>query len=303
MTDTASSILLQRIQAVGSNVNLWGGYINTNLETLERASKGYQAYTVTGSATISWTNYSAANDFSVAVVKLNGSPTAAWSLTLPTYQTVLTAWNNSGQAGTLKNSGGTGITIPTGRRAMVYGDGVDISEAAPNWLSSYASTLTNAGDIVVKATLETAIATASLPATAGTVLNSVADTTAGYHLAKHAAASANHTWTTQNTGANEAALLTIQTLALIDGGTISGAQAVAVNSKYLCDFTSTAYTVTLPAAPSAGDMILLTKYGTNTMTLGLNSLKFKGSTTNPTTTQEGQTLLRYTGAARGWVEL
>ncbi len=92
-------------------------------------------------------------------------------------------------------------------------------------------------------------------------------------------------------------------VALMDGGTITGAQAVVVNTRYLCDFTSTAYTITLPAAPTAGDFILLTKYGTNVMTLGLNSLKFNGSTANPNTVLEGQSLLRYTGASRGWVEL
>jgi hypothetical protein len=59
----------------------------------------------------------------------------------------------------------------------------------------------------------------------------------------------------------------------------------------------------MPAAPTAGDMILLTKFGTFIMTLGLNGLKFNGNTTNPVSSDEGQTLLRYTGASRGWVEL
>lgn len=70
MTDTPSSILLLRLQSVGSNTNLWGGYLNTGLQTLERAAKGYQALAVTGDATVSWTNYSASNDGAVA--SLNG---------------------------------------------------------------------------------------------------------------------------------------------------------------------------------------------------------------------------------------
>ncbi len=96
---------------------------------------------------------------------------------------------------------------------------------------------------------------------------------------------------------------TVAVLGLADGGSTSGATTVAVNTKYLLDFSAAAFTVTLPAAPAAGDVILLTKFGTNTMTLGLNSLKFKGLTANPTSAQEGQSLLRYTGASRGWVEL
>lgn len=93
------------------------------------------------------------------------------------------------------------------------------------------------------------------------------------------------------------------TLGLADGGTVSGAGAVVVNTKYLCDYTATSYTLTLPGSPTAGDMILLTKFGTFTMTLGLNSLKFNGNTSDPSSTGEGQSLLRYTGADRGWVEM
>jgi hypothetical protein len=93
------------------------------------------------------------------------------------------------------------------------------------------------------------------------------------------------------------------TLGLTDGGTVSGAGNVVSNTKYLCDYTASSYTLTMPAAPTAGDMILLTKFGTFIMTLGLNGLKFNGNTTNPVSSDEGQTLLRYTGASRGWVEL
>lgn len=179
MTDTASSILLTREQSTGSNVNLWGGYLITTQRTTERASKGYQAYTVTGDATISWTNYSASNDFGVAFAKLNGAPAAAWALTLPSYQTFLGTWNNSGKTGTFKNAAGTGVAVPTGRRSLLYGDATDIGEASPNWLSNYASTLMNAGDIVVKTTLDTTIAAAAIPGAAGTVKVD-AGATAGY---------------------------------------------------------------------------------------------------------------------------
>jgi hypothetical protein len=161
VADTPSSILLLRLQATGSNTNLWGGYLNTALSTLERAAKGYQAYSATGSATISWANYSASNDFAVAFAKINSSGLAgAYTLTLPSQQAYFGAWNNTSYAGTLKNTGGTGIAIPANRRALLYGDGTDIGEAAPNWLSGYVVTLTNNGDIVVYATLSTYVASA-----------------------------------------------------------------------------------------------------------------------------------------------
>lgn len=148
MTDTPSSILLTREQSTGSNTNLWGGYLITTQRTTERAVRGYQALTVTGDTTVAWTNYSAANDYGAAYTKLNGSPTASWTHTLPGYQTFQGAWNNTGQSGTLKNSGGTGITVPTGRRTLFYGDATDIFEASPNWLSNAVTSFVNAGDIV-----------------------------------------------------------------------------------------------------------------------------------------------------------
>jgi hypothetical protein len=207
MVDTPSSILLLRLQSTGSNLNTWGGYLNTALSTSERASKGYQAYTVTGDATLTWANYSATNDFSVAMAKAGGSPTAAWTITHPSYANFFGVWNNTSYTGTHKDSGGTGIAVPAGRRSLLYNDTTDIGEASPNWLSNYATTLANNGDIVVYATLGTyvaaAIAAASISNT-GQLLNSVTDTTSGYNTTKNRMSSDSLlTYTTRNAGANE----------------------------------------------------------------------------------------------------
>lgn len=312
MADTASSILLLRLQSTGSNVNLWGGYINVALQTLERASKGYQAYPVTGDATISWTNYSATNDYSVAVVKATGSPTASWTHTLPTYQMFFTLWNASGQTGTLKNSGGTGISVPNGRRALAFGDGVDIRDAAPNWLSSYATTLTNAGDIVVKATLESAIATASLPATAGTVLNSAADTTAGYHASKHTVSYSSATTTqlsgllsaqyaTSGAGGDERLALTFApgyVGGFLPGGIQASQFTPVVGREYTCNFTSSSWTVNLSGmtTPQLEQKIKLNCYGNYPAFL----LGTVNGQTNLVLDAGFSGELTYTGASWGW---
>lgn len=311
MTDSPSPVLQLRIQSVGSNVNLWGGYINTDLNMIEQAAKGYQSLAVTGDATISWTNYTTGNTGAAARLKLTGSPSAAATLTFPAYHNFISVENTTAQTVTIKCSGGTGVAIAASSKVLIYCDGVDYYNAGPNVLGAGNVTVsgkisgvtagTAATDAVNKTQMETAIATAGLPATAGTVLVSGTDTTAGY-LGQKIVGSGAATVTTINSGADEDVQISVGALGLSDGGTISGAGAVVVNTKYLCDFTTTSYTITLPAAPTAGDVILLTKYGTNAMTLGLNSLKFNGSTSNPVSSLEGQTLLRYTGASRGWVE-
>jgi len=300
MADTPSSILLLRLQSTGSNTNLWGGYINVALQTLERASKGYESLAVTGDATISWTNYSASNSGAVARLKLTGSPTGACTLTFPAYQNFVSVENATGQTVTIKCSGGTGVSIPTGQKMLLYCDAVDYYNAGAT-IGPTQTQSTNTYAYVQYGAMQTALANASLPASAGTVLVNAADTTAGYLGTKITGTGAASVSTTGTPG-NGSVVIAVGALGLSDGGTVSGAGSVAVNTKYLCDFTSTSYTITLPGSPTAGDIILLTKYGTNAMTLGLNSLKFNGSTSNPVTALEGSTLLRYTGASRGWVE-
>lgn len=293
------------LQAAGENLNTWGDpKLNNALRVLSNLASKFHSIAITGNYTVSETNYSTSNDTEVALIKVIGALTAAANFTIPGRQKRFIFWNGTtgGYSVTVKLAATTGVVVPMNGIAILATDGTtDVENVGP----THAGTSTQATDTNAYAlwgAVQTAIAGAS-GLTAPFILVSGTDTTPGYLGQKLASAKANAAWSTQNSGANEAALLTINELALIDGGTITGAQAVAVNSKYLCDFTGSSYTITLPAAPSAGDTILLTKFGANTMTLGLNSLKFKGSTTNPTSTQEGQSLIRYTGASRGWVEL
>jgi hypothetical protein len=298
MADSASTILLQRIQSVGSNVNLWGGYINTNLQTLERASKGYQEYTVTGDATVSWTNYVATNTGSVARLKLIGSPAAASTLTFPAYQNYISVDNACGQTVTIKCSGGTGVSIANGAKALIYCDAVDYYNAAPTLApTSTQNTASNA--YALWGAVQSAIATAALPATAGTVLVNAADTTAGYIGTKITGLGAASVSTTGTPG-NGSLVIAVGALGLSDGGTISGAGAAAVNTRYLVD-ASTAYTITFPAAPAAKDVIKLTKFGLSLITINWNGLKGKGDTTSSPFVPEGDVIFTYSGASRGWI--
>ena len=104
------------------------------------------------------------------------------------------------------------------------------------------------------------------------------------------------------------------------GGTISGLAGVVewdttakttaftaeANKGYFCNTTSAAFTVTLPASPSAGDVIAIKDYAntfdTNNLTLNANGNKIQGSTTNFDITVEGaNSQFIYVDATRGWV--
>jgi hypothetical protein len=80
----------------------------------------------------------------------------------------------------------------------------------------------------------------------------------------------------------------------------------AVNGVgYFCDTTSAAFTVTLPAAPSAGDIVALKDYAntfdTNNLTIGRNGSNINGAAANAIISVQGQALtLIYIDATQGW---
>lgn len=339
MTDTPSARYGAREQSLGSNTNTWGDTkLNQVIDLLDRGSKGYQALTINGDATITWTNYVATNDAQVATLKLNtGTVVAAFTLTFPSKEWEFAVWNNTAYAATIKCSGGTGITIPANRKVRLFSDGSDIGDSTANYLPT-ATTLTNAQDLVSKTQMETAIATAGTPATAGTVLNSAADTTAGYNGQKNTAkTNGGIAYSTLNAGANEqnqSALdftnLTVTTnIAATDRFAVYDATAGAMRYQarsnvvgkyglilqsaqtstfvavagnlYPVDVSSGTFEVDLPASATVGDVIGFIQGGAFGATYDPNGLKLNGSTTKLFVPQEQTFFVSYHSSGRGWV--
>jgi len=108
---------------------------------------------------------------------------------------------------------------------------------------------------------------------------------------------------------------------LANAGTATGFASIAWQSSivtastitvesgkgYWLDTSSNAITVTLPASPSVGDQIILTDYarnwGTNAITLNLNSEKWQGNATPvPVFDTNGQSVdVVYSGSTKGWI--
>ena len=79
----------------------------------------------------------------------------------------------------------------------------------------------------------------------------------------------------------------------------------SANEGYFCNTTSAAFTVTLPASPTAGDVIAFKDYAdtfdTNNLTIDPNGNKIQGSTNNFLITVEGTAaVFLYIDSTQGW---
>jgi|9_EtaG_2_1085328.scaffolds.fasta_scaffold22343_2 hypothetical protein len=85
----------------------------------------------------------------------------------------------------------------------------------------------------------------------------------------------------------------------------SGFTAVS-GEGYFCNTTSGGFTVTLPASPSAGDIVSISDYAktfdTNNLTIGRNSSNIGGQAENSVLSTEGIAItLVYADATKGWI--
>ena len=134
MASTYSTNLKIELMGTGENSGTWGTITNTNLGTaFEQAviGLGNPDYTSDANLTITLTNSNAAQAARALVLNVTsafGSLTATRELIVPTTQKQYIVQNNTtgGQSITVKTSAGTGITVPTGRKAHLYVDGTNV---------------------------------------------------------------------------------------------------------------------------------------------------------------------------------
>jgi hypothetical protein len=117
----------------GENSGTWGTITNTNLGTaLEQAVVGYgnPVFGSDANLTLTYTNTNAAQAARALVLNVTSdvSLTVTREMVVPTIQKQYIVQNNTtgSQSITVKTSGGTGITVPNGRKAHLYVDGTNV---------------------------------------------------------------------------------------------------------------------------------------------------------------------------------
>ena len=133
MASTYSTNLKIELQATGENSGTWGTITNTNLGTaLEQAIVGYgnPDFATDANLTLTYTDTNAAQAARALVLNVTstGSLSTTRELIVPTSQKQYIVHNNTSgaQSITVKTSGGTGITVPNGRKAHLYVDGTSV---------------------------------------------------------------------------------------------------------------------------------------------------------------------------------
>ena len=132
MASTYSDLKFELI-GTGEQAGSWGTTTNDNIGTaIEQAlvGLGNPVFTSDANLTISLSNTAALQTARALVLNAtsSGSLTATRELVVPTIEKQYIVQNNTtgAQSITVKTSGGTGITVPNGRKAHLYVDGVNV---------------------------------------------------------------------------------------------------------------------------------------------------------------------------------
>jgi hypothetical protein len=125
----------------GEQSGTWGATTDTNIGTaIEQAIVGKATLTSadfsSNVATLTLTNTNAAqNARALCLVISAGSTTATGTLNVPAIEKPYIIVNNTSYALTVKVSGLTGVSVPAGKRTVVYNDGTDVGDQV-TYLSS-----------------------------------------------------------------------------------------------------------------------------------------------------------------------
>ena len=289
MSSTYSNLKFELI-ATGEQSGQWGATTDTNIGTaIEQAIVG-MATLVTGDfssnvATLALTNTNAAQNARALCLNITATLSAAGTINVPAIQKPYIIINNAvgGYAVTVKVSGQTGVSVPNGKRTVVYNNATDVG---------------NQIDYLSSLTLGTALPVAS----GGTGASDAA--TARTNLAVPGTAVAN-TFTAKNTFSGSttalAELLTnASELVTVSATAATGTIAYYVTTQSVLYYTSNAsanWTINLTGAStpttldtllSTGQCITVVHMVTQGSTAYYNNVvQVDGTTTGVTTKWQG----------------
>jgi hypothetical protein len=130
MSSTYSNLKFELI-ATGEQSGSWGATTNTNIGTAIEQSIVGMATLATGNftsnvATLTLSNTNALQDARAVCLNITATLSAAGTVNVPAIQKPYLVINGANYAVTVKVSGLTGISVPSGKTAWVYNNGTDV---------------------------------------------------------------------------------------------------------------------------------------------------------------------------------
>lgn len=287
MPSTYSNLKIQ-LMTQGENNNQWGNITNTNLGTaMEQAMVGMATISsgfTTNIATLTLTNTNALQDARAVCLNVTATLTGDGTLNVPAIQKPYLIFNNTsgGFALTVKVAGQTGVSIPNGKKTIVYNNATDVGDAI-----SYLSSLT-LGSALPVASGGTGAATL----TANNVILGNG-TSAVQFVAPGASGNAlvsNGTTWASGSISNLPRVVVIADATSITMNADTTDMATQANTQAVGTLTVNAPTGT----PSNGQKIMLRLRSTNVQTFSWNAI-FQGGTTALPTTSSGSSKYDYYG--------
>ncbi len=218
MTSTWSGLKIQ-LMGTGDNATMWGNITNLNLGTaLEEAIVGSADVTfASGNVTLTLTDSNASQTARNMRLRCTGTTGGSTrDLIVPAIEKPYIVKNDCADSVRIKNSTGTGITVPAGKTMWVYNDATNVVDVV-----TYLSTVSFGGDLSVAGN---ASVTGNVAVTGNTSTNNLAVTgaftavniNAGVVLVAGGAVGAN---TVGYRGLPQSVKTGSYTLALADAGT------------------------------------------------------------------------------------
>ena len=156
MADTFTSLLRLRQPEVGANNNIWGGYLNTDMELIDNAVTGVVAISINALTSYSLTANNGSTDQSrYSIWRFTGALSGDCTVTIPQtakWGFVINA--TTGGFDVILDTGlGTTLTVAPGATwVFYYTDGTDVSSPSVDFGSSGGANLTVSGNLTVDGT-------------------------------------------------------------------------------------------------------------------------------------------------------
>ena len=324
------------LMATGENAGTWGTKTNTNLNIIEQISGGYLELSIAGGAgtqAVDKTDGGTGSAVATRVIKFTGSITGNRVITFPVLTENFYLINN-GTSGSytvqLKAASGSGATVTWATDdkgwKLVYFDGVSTNTGVYD-VGFGAATSPGGSTTQVQFNNSGAFGgDANFIWDASTGLNigsqkelRLQDSSGGQYIGQKASGTTTSYTLTWPAGvaAGNGYLLKSTTGGVLSweeadaGGTSwqavkTGNFTAAAGQGVFCNTTAGSFTLTLPSSPTIGDEVSFIDYAgtfdTNALTIGRNSEKINGATSDLTvSTERAANTLVYTDGTQGWL--